>query len=56
MNLLYSNYVKHSYDNRIITAPNKNNPAFTQGLERKTWYDLVIYSIHAIQTIIILSW
>ena len=46
----------HSYANGIITAPNKNNPAFTQGLERKTWYDLVIYTIHAIQTIIILSW
>ena len=26
----------HSYANRIITAPNKSNPAFTWGLERKT--------------------
>ena len=43
----------HSYANRIITAPNKSNPAFTRGLERKTWYDLVIYTI---QTITVLSW
>ena len=43
----------HSYTNRIITAPNKSNPAFTRGLERKTWYDLVNYTI---QTITILSW
>ena len=43
----------HSYANRIITAPNKSNPAFTQGLERNTWYNLVIYTI---QTIAILSW
>ena len=27
----------HSYANRSITAPNKGNPAFTRGLERKTW-------------------
>ena len=43
----------HSYANRSITAPNKGNLAFTRGLERKTWRNLVIYTI---QTITILSW
>ena len=36
----------------VLEIFNKTNPAFTQGLERKTWYELVIYTI---QTITILS-